>query len=340
MGGCSVGVFGFGVRGSPFSEPQTPKLMERLGEIVDSIRDSQEFVELLRNKDRVNLEHVCDGAQAFVAACVARHHASRSCWIICPDMRRQEDVFNGLLNWQVPAFFFSELEIPSVEGAIPDPEIVAERLEVLRQLAQEKRTVVVVTIASLEDRVPAADTLRKQTVALKRSDIIDRDSLVESLLKSGYQRSTQVSARGQVAVRGGIIDIFSWHHSLPVRIELFDQRIDSIREFDLDDQTSIQILDRCEILVGEADHSTVRLQDFVRKADLVIGIELEAPQVEVCITSSAKLGEGIEDYTTAFFETGFHGFEAGDFLIEEAKRERALAQVRNWIEERWQLFAI
>ena len=314
--------------------------MQRLGEIVDSVRGSQKFIEVLRKEGRVNLEHVCEGAQAFVAACVARHHASRSCWIVCADMRRQEDVFNGLLNWQVPALFFSELEMPSVEGAIADPEIVAERLEVLRQLAQEKRTVVVVTAASLEDQVPAADTLRKQMVVLKVSDSIDRDSLVESLLKSGYQRNSQVTARGQLAVRGGIIDIFSWQHPLPVRIELFDQKIDSIREFDLDDQTSIHTLDRCEILIGESDHSTVRLREYVRKGDLVIGIELDAREADVCITSSAKAGEGIEDYTTAFFETGFQGFEAGDFLIEETKRERALTQVRTWIEEGWQLFAI
>jgi transcription-repair coupling factor (superfamily II helicase) len=314
--------------------------MQRLGEIVDSIRTSQELVELLRKKGRVVLEHVCEGAQAFAAACVVGHHASRSCWILCPDVRRQEAVFNGLLNWQVPALFFSELEIPPVEGAIPDPEIVAERLEVLRQLADARRTVVVVTVASLEDQVPVFDALQKQTVVLKRDQQIDREALIESLLNNAYQKNSQVTARGQVAVRGGIIDIFSWQHSLPVRIELFDQKIDSIREFDLDDQTSIQTLDRCEILIGETDRSTVSLRQYLRKGDLTIGIELDSHELDVSITSSASPAEGIEDYQTAFFETGFQGFEAGDFLIEETKRERALEQVRNWIGEGWRLFAI
>jgi transcription-repair coupling factor (superfamily II helicase) len=255
-------------------------------------------------------------------------------------VRRQEAVFNGLLNWQVPALFFSELEIPPVEGAIPDPEIVAERLEVLRQLADARRTVVVVTVASLEDQVPVFDALQKQTVVLKRDQQIDREALIESLLNNAYQKNSQVTARGQVAVRGGIIDIFSWQHSLPVRIELFDQKIDSIREFDLDDQTSIQTLDRCEILIGETDRSTVSLRQYLRKGDLTIGIELDSHELDVSITSSASPAEGIEDYQTAFFETGFQGFEAGDFLIEETKRERALEQVRNWIGEGWRLFAI
>jgi len=314
--------------------------MQQLGEIVYSLRTSQEFAELLRKRDRVNLEHVCEGAQAFVAACVVGHHPSRSCWIVCPDVRRQEDIFNGLLNWQVQALFFSELEMPAVEEAVPDPEIVAERLEVLRQLAEEKRTIVVVTVASLEDQVSDSESLRKQTVVLKRDDPVDRDALIATLLKSGYQRNSQVAARGQIAVRGGILDIFSWHHTLPVRIELFADNIDSIREFDLDDQTSIQTLDRCELLVGEPKQSTVSLRNYARKGDLMIGIEFDAPWVDVCITASSQVTEGIEDYGTAFFETGFHGFEAGDFLVEETKREKALLQVRNWIEGGWQLFAI
>jgi len=314
--------------------------MQRLGEIVYSIRTSQELIELLRKKGCVNLEHVCEGAQAFAAACVVGHHASRSCWIVCPDVRRQESVFNGLLNWEVPALFFSELEMPPVEGAIPDPEIVAERLEVLKQLAEQRRTIVVATAASLEDQVPVFDVLRRQTVMLRCNDQIDREALIESLLNNGYQRNTQVTARGQVAVRGGIIDIFSWQHSLPVRIELFDQNIDSIREFDLDDQTSIQTLDRCEILIGDTDHSTVSLREYIRKGDLTIGIELAAGDLDVSITSGARAGEGIEDYRTAFFETEFQGFEAGDFLIEETKRERALDEVRNWIGQGWRIFAI
>src|ERR1700737_2689593 len=158
--------------------------MQRLGEIVYSLRTSQHFAELLRKKSRVNLEHVCEGAQAFVAACVVGHYPSKSCWIVCPDVRRQEDVFNGLLNWQIQALFFSELEIPALEGAIPDPEIVAERLEVLRQLGEEKLTIVVVTAALLEDQLPAPESLRKQTIVLKRDDHLDREALIETLLKS------------------------------------------------------------------------------------------------------------------------------------------------------------
>src|ERR1700722_8647923 len=169
----------------------------QLAEIVDSIRNFEPILALLKQKSPVILEHVCDGAQAFVAACVVRHHGSKSCWILCPDVRRQEEIFNGLLNWQIDALFFPEIEQPAVEGSVPDPEMVAERLEVLQKVAEGKRAVIVLTDSSLEDAVPSPQALRKQTLILRRNDRLDRDALCETLLKSSYERSPQVTTRGQ-----------------------------------------------------------------------------------------------------------------------------------------------
>ena len=315
-------------------------MSEKLSEIVDLIRDFEPVRNLLQHKGLVRFEHVFDGAQAFVAACVVRHHASRSCWIICPDVRRQEELFNGLLSWQVDALFFPEMEIPAIREAVPDPEIAAERLEVLQKVSEGKRAVIVLTEGSLQDKVPAAQALQKQTRIIKRNDRLDRDVLCESLLNSGYVKVPQVTTRGQIAVRGGILDIFSWHHSLPVRIELFGDQVDSIREFELDDQTSIRRLDRCEVLVGDAEQLDVELNGYFLKGDVFVGIDCEPEGLQVSITAGASLGDSAEDYRTAFYETGFQGFEAGDFLVEESKRELALQQVRTWIRDQWRVTAV
>ncbi|MBV8533057.1 MAG: transcription-repair coupling factor [Verrucomicrobia bacterium] len=311
-----------------------------LVEIVDSIRNLAPLLRLLQTKGPVTLDHVCTGAQSFVAACVVSHHASRSCWILCPDVRRQEEIFNGLLNWGIDARFFPELELPAFEGALADPEIVAERLEVLRKIEEGKRSVVVLTASSLQDRVPSAEALKKQSVVLQCGEVLNRETLIETLLKNGYEQAPQVTARGQFAVRGGILDVFSWQHSLPVRIELDGEEIDSMREFELDDQTSIQTIDRCELLVGDTEQLTVCLREYLAKGDILIGIESDLGEAEITITSGARAADGVEDYRTAFFGTGFEEFEAGDFLIEEAKREAAIQQLRTWTAESWRLFAI
>ena len=69
------------------------------------------------------------------------------------------------------------------------------------------------------------------------------------------------------------------------------------------------------------------------KRMLLIGIESEIDEAEIRITSGATVSDAIEDYRTAFFGTGFQDFEAGDFLVEESKREIALRQLRAWIGE-------
>src|SRR4029077_13355036 len=79
--------------------------------------------------------------------------------------------------------------------------------------------------------------------------------------------------------------------------------------------------------------------DYMRKADVMIGMESERDEVEIKISSGARAG-AIEDYRTAFYATGLQDFEAGDFLIEESKREIGLRQLRAWIGEQWRLFAV
>jgi transcription-repair coupling factor (superfamily II helicase) len=233
-----------------------------------------------------------------------------------------------------------ELEMPAIEGVVPDPEIVAERLELLQKISEGKRTVVVLCADSLGDLVPGATALKKQTKVIQRGDRLDREALIARLIESGYEQLAQVTARGQFAVRGGILDVFSWQHSAPVRIELFGEEVDSLREFDLDEQTSIQILSRCEILVREPEPDSTTLGSYIKKSDIVISVDVETPGTRIAITAGALKAGEVESYSTAFFPTEFEGFEAGDFLVEEAKRESALGQLRTWIRESWRVYVV
>ena len=189
----------------------------RLSNLVHEVASSEKFAKRLRKRGQTAFEHVVEGAQSFVTACAVRYHISRSVWIVCPNVRRQEEIFNGLLNWQVEGLFFPQLEMPAIEGAVPDPEIVAERLDLLRKVSEGKRSVVVLCADSLNDLVPGPEALQSQTTTVKRNDRMDRESFLSRLIESGYEQVPQVTTRGQFAVRGGILDIFSWQHPLAAR---------------------------------------------------------------------------------------------------------------------------
>jgi transcription-repair coupling factor (superfamily II helicase) len=314
----------------------------------------------VRAGEAMSFEHVFSAAQPFLAALVAQQAKARV-WIVCPTVRLQETMHNELLQWFPDALFFPEVDRAQVEGALPDPESVAERLGIIQRLTSAKgRQVVVLTRASLEDEVPTAAALKQLEIRLRRGTRLDREKLLKQLTDAGYEHVPQVSARGQYAVRGGILDVFSFHHSLPVRVELFDDEIESLREFDLDTQISVQHLDTATLLLGEAaaERSICRLRELIAERDLTVDAEASwfAAQVRILEHSEGVITEvtadadspdtpleaastvsAAEDYSTAFFDHGLGEFEAGDFVVDELKRERFFSQLRDWRTDGWRV---
>ena len=212
---------------------------------------------------------MADSAQPFLTAILARHARERL-WIVCANVRAQELFHNELLHWFPDALFFPETDRAPMEGALPDPETTAERLLIVQRLANsKKKEIVVLTRSSLDEEAPSPAALKKLEIRLARGITLDREALIAQLSAAGYENAAQVSARGQFAVRGGILDVFSFQHTLPVRVELFGDEIESLREFDLDTQTSVRVVDTCTLLLGEAESRTVALREYIGEKDLI-----------------------------------------------------------------------
>src|SRR5699024_4399316 len=94
---------------------------------------------------------------------------------------------------------------------------------------------------------------------------IDIDEYLLSLVEMGYAHSTMVTAPGEFSRRGGIIDIYPMTEEHPIRIELFDQVVDSIRYFDADTQRSLETMDK--IIVGPATELLLTKKDMIVGAD-------------------------------------------------------------------------
>ena len=310
------------------------------GHVLERLRQApavQSRLQSLSKGEPIAFEHVTEPAQAFVAAIIAGATRQR-CWIVCGNARAQETVFNELLNWFPDAAFFPEKEITLGENALPDPEITAERLALLQALSGEKgrqSRILVLTKASLDEQVPSPAGLRSEAVQLKRGGKLDRDALVARLAEAGYDPVSQVSMRGQFAVRGGILDIFAWNHSQPVRVELFGDEIESIRQFDLDAQTSVEHLAACTVLLSESGRKNCALREYIRPADVTVNVDAGFGEARVHVLGGAQTADGPEDFSAAFFDHGLGEFEVGDFVVDEGKRHLFFKQLQDWRAQDW-----
>jgi transcription-repair coupling factor (superfamily II helicase) len=293
---------------------------------------SQKLREIEMDTRPVAFSHVTEPAQAFLVAAIAGE-IKKTVWISCPNVRSQELLYESLLNWLPSALFLPEAEFAAVENILPDPEIAAERLALLNRVQREKGPhVIVTTRAALDQAAPDPAALNSAVLALRRGKREPLERTIEALVAAGYERVAQVTTRGQFAVRGGILDVFSWQAQRPIRAEYFGDDIESLREFDVDTQTSVRNLQGIEILLEAAEDQTATVREYVARDHLQIAIEPEEIRgaADVFIGEAWLGGDEPEDFRGAFDQCDIGDFAVGDFMLVEAKRAQFSARLRDW----------
>lgn len=162
-------------------------------------------------------------------------------------------------------------------------QLAGERLRCIQKIiaAQDNKIniTVITTIDGCVDMLMPLQRYRDNIIHFKNSDIIDTEKLISKLVGIGYTRVPMIDGQGQFAVRGGIIDIFSYTDETPVRIELWDDEIDSIRFFDVESQRSVEKIQTYDVFPAtewilsedEIDAGFEKVKDEVEKQLVTLG---------------------------------------------------------------------
>ncbi len=197
----------------------------------------------------------------------------RPCLVILPESKEAERVFGEL------RFFMSEKEGPQGDGETrlyefppydmspltglsPHREVVAKRLQALYALISYENPVIITSLQALFFRVLAKDALVRYIDYLEVGEEIERDSLLAKLQAGGYTRSSLVEEVGDFSVRGGVIDVFSALYHLPIRLEFWGDRLESMRYFDPLSQRSLTPLK--EMVLPPASEIIMRKENIER----------------------------------------------------------------------------
>jgi transcription-repair coupling factor (superfamily II helicase) len=197
-----------------------------------------------------------DGGRAFVAsalrpylvAALAESDPTRPVLVVAPDDRAARDLAGDLRIWLAPRTvrYYPSRGVSYESHLAPPPHLVGLRIAALDALREEEAPVVVVSAVALSEKVPDPK-LRPHGFVIAKGDLLDLEETAAELVATGYERVDQVEDRGQFAIRGGILDVLPATEERAVRVDLFDDEVESLRLFSTFTQRSLGDTDRVEI---------------------------------------------------------------------------------------------
>ena len=175
--------------------------------------------------------------------------ASAFAWklVVTYDDTRAKEIYDDFRSFTSQVWLYPAKDLLFYSADIHGNLMTRQRIAVLRRLMEDREGVVVTTMDGLMDHLLPLKYLREQSITVESGQVIDLDSWKERLVAMGYERMAQVDGMGQFSIRGGIVDIFPLTEEVPVRIELWDDEVDSIRTFDLESQRSVEQLESITI---------------------------------------------------------------------------------------------
>lgn len=241
----------------------------------------ESFKELINNIDNkkspITLNGVSESSKCHIAYSVF-DYIKRPVIIVTYNDLEAKKIYEDISFFTEKVCFIpsKELYLYSIDATSPD--IKCERLKAIKRIITEDNIILITSIDNLLYKYISPNIFKNSNMSFKIGDIIDIKDVTSKLINYGYEKVDIIEGKGQFSIRGGIIDIFSMIFDLPIRIELFDDEIDSIRFFDLITQRSIEKTDEVQIFAAR--------ELILNKNDALFAINKIENEIELLIKST------------------------------------------------------
>ena len=188
-------------------------------------------------------------------------------------------------------------ELIRAEAIAQSKEMSAHRLYVLDEILRRKDVIVIANLASACRYLPSPELFKQRTFNLKKGEHYNLSDIRKQLVVNGYYNVNKIDQSLQFAIRGDVLDIYSVNNDYPVRVEFFDDEIESIRYFDIAKQTSIQELNEVKIL--PASDILLSDEDKARSGEKLYAA-LEKEQEILPYTTFEKLRDTVDELAYQF----------------------------------------
>jgi len=206
-----------------------------------------------KNGDTRVIGNLSGSAKAF-ALCqlMERHGNTLLCIVNTPSeleaLISDLEAYSQQRNWDILSF--PDWETLPFDNFSPHEDIISERLRVLSLLSDKPKAIILTTAANTVHRLPPVSAIKGGSFDWSVGQSLNLDKQRQQLEKAGYRATDTVFEHGEFTVRGSLLDVFPMGSDLPVRVELFDDEIDSIRWFDPETQRTAEKVDKIQLLPG------------------------------------------------------------------------------------------
>ena len=216
--------------------------LESIAKYLENHQLTNELIERTNRKDRLILTGASRTAKALITSSLAKKE-SKKLLVIVPTLEEANRWFPLVKDcgWSQTCLY------PTTEVSPYDPmevtsEIIWGQLQVISdifELKNEENIAIIATERSLQPHLPPLEYLKSKCIKLNVGDEINLSELSIRLSKCGYNKSNNIDQEGTWTRRGDIIDIYPVSSELPIRLELFGDQLDKIKEFDPISQRSL-----------------------------------------------------------------------------------------------------
>ena len=189
---------------------------------------------------------------------------------------RLRDILSSYLEEDELITYLPEESLRAEEIASSFENRAARLNSLYRMIKSEKTKVVLISPYGLIRHLPAKEELREKLITIRKDDVLDKEELIERLIALGYEKTSHVETPMTFASRGYIVDVYSVNYDKPLRIEFFDDIIDSIRIFDNDSQRTIEKVDEAEICFAKDVFFSAEEKQYLKD-----NIKAESGQMEL-----------------------------------------------------------
>ncbi len=303
------------------------------------------FSDIARAAQPLILSGCPEGYESLIAADLAR--AEGLSVFIARDFARMNAIIEALKFFapNLAILAFPAWDCLPYDRMSPTGGIVAQRMYALSQLAQMRKTapktpvLLLTTASAMAQKVPPLSVINEGHLSLKPGQTLDIADLDAYFVTHGYTRVSTVSERGEFAVRGGLLDVFSPSHDEPVRLDFFGDTLESIRSFDTETQRSLKQLTGLDFsAVSEIRMDEASIKRFRQHYLEAFGAAGDDPLYNAL--SSGIRRQGIEHLLPLFYDgldSVFDYLPQQSLIMLDALADNAFAERQSTIEDAYQL---